>query len=143
MNWDAFLETADRLAVGTTEGDWRSAVSRAYYAVFHFFSEWLQANGTSLGKRDQAHRNLPLGLFNCGAPQLQPLARRIEDLGKQRTGADYHLAVVVSQSEATDAVQEARGIVADFQAILTTTPAATIATGFHSYLQRIGRLPPP
>ena len=30
-----FLTTADQLAQGATEADWRSAVSRAYYAVFH------------------------------------------------------------------------------------------------------------
>jgi hypothetical protein len=29
-----FLATADGLSQGPSEGDWRSAVSRAYYAVF-------------------------------------------------------------------------------------------------------------
>jgi hypothetical protein len=29
-----FLATADSLSQGPSEGDWRSAVSRAYYAVF-------------------------------------------------------------------------------------------------------------
>jgi hypothetical protein len=35
MNWRDFLPLAARLAGGTTEADWRSAVSRAYYAAFH------------------------------------------------------------------------------------------------------------
>jgi len=34
---DDFLDTARRLAAGTTQGDWRSAISRAYYACFHYF----------------------------------------------------------------------------------------------------------
>jgi hypothetical protein len=35
MNWRDFLPLATRLAAGTTEADWRTAVSRAYYAAFH------------------------------------------------------------------------------------------------------------
>jgi len=39
MQWSEFQDTAGRLAHGATEGDWRSAISRGYYAVFHFFHE--------------------------------------------------------------------------------------------------------
>jgi uncharacterized protein (UPF0332 family) len=35
MNWRDFLSLATRLATGATEADWRTAVSRAYYAAFH------------------------------------------------------------------------------------------------------------
>lgn len=35
MNWRDFLLVASRLAAETTEADWRTAVSRAYYAAFH------------------------------------------------------------------------------------------------------------
>lgn len=34
MRGREFLETADRLASMTAEPDWRSAMSRAYYALF-------------------------------------------------------------------------------------------------------------
>lgn len=45
MQASEFQDTAERLSQGTTEGDWRSAISRAYYAVFHhfldfFLSQW-------------------------------------------------------------------------------------------------------
>jgi hypothetical protein len=30
MKWREFRDTADRLAQGLTEGDWRSAISRSY-----------------------------------------------------------------------------------------------------------------
>ena len=35
MNWREFLSLAARLASGGAEADWRTAVSRAYYAAFH------------------------------------------------------------------------------------------------------------
>jgi uncharacterized protein (UPF0332 family) len=35
MNWRDFLSLAARLGADTTEADWRTAVSRAYYAAFH------------------------------------------------------------------------------------------------------------
>jgi hypothetical protein len=35
MNWRDFLALAARLARDTTEADWRTAVSRAYYTAFH------------------------------------------------------------------------------------------------------------
>ena len=50
MRWNEFLDTANRLVRGRTEGDWRSAVSRAYYAVFHYFRGFLLAHGVNLGR---------------------------------------------------------------------------------------------
>src|SRR5882724_11722358 len=42
VNMDSreFQDTARRLAQANTEGDWRSAVSRSYYFVFHFLREF-------------------------------------------------------------------------------------------------------
>jgi uncharacterized protein (UPF0332 family) len=42
---DDFLDTARRLAAGATEGDWRSAVSRAYYSLFHRIRDVCLAHG--------------------------------------------------------------------------------------------------
>jgi len=35
MNWRDFLSLAAQLAGDMAEADWRTAVSRAYYAAFH------------------------------------------------------------------------------------------------------------
>jgi uncharacterized protein (UPF0332 family) len=35
MIFRRFLAVAQRLAEGSDEADWRSAISRAYYAAFH------------------------------------------------------------------------------------------------------------
>ena len=52
MNWRDFLSLAARLAGGATEADWRTAVSRAYYAAFHVDSN------VSAGHRSARNREL-------------------------------------------------------------------------------------
>jgi uncharacterized protein (UPF0332 family) len=54
MLWSAFQDTADRLARGAEEGDWRSAISRTYYAVFHFFREFFLTHGVDVGRGGQS-----------------------------------------------------------------------------------------
>ena len=66
MRPEEFLDAADRLTRGTTEGDWRSAVSRAYYGVFHRLRDALLAQGLDVGRGGAAHFNLYSGLHNCG-----------------------------------------------------------------------------
>jgi uncharacterized protein (UPF0332 family) len=58
MQWDEFRDTAERLVKGSTEGDWRSAVSRSYYAAFHYFREFLLSGGLDVGRGAQSHFNL-------------------------------------------------------------------------------------
>jgi uncharacterized protein (UPF0332 family) len=143
MKWDAFLETARRLAQGATEGDWRSAASRAYYAVFHFFQEWLAGQGISLGSGPEAHRRLYHGRLECREGAVQAVARRIDDLRTVRNTADYHLARSFPKPRANTAVQEAEAIVATFQGLLPSVTAAVIIDDFRAYLQRALGTPPP
>ncbi|HZT79126.1 MAG TPA: hypothetical protein VFA26_02805 [Gemmataceae bacterium] len=143
MQWDEFQTTAERLALGTTEGDWRSATSRGYYAVFHYFREWLASHGLNIGQGSQAHSNLYFGLMNCGFPAVAGIANTINDLRKRRAVADYDLGVPCPQAQVTVDVQVSRDVVADFQALLATIPAAQIVDGARQHLQSIGRLGPP
>jgi hypothetical protein len=142
MDWTGFLDTAGRLAAGTTEGDWRSAISRGYYAVFHFFREWLESQGIGVGRAGQAHDNLCKGLTSCGIPDVEVIGQRIDLLRTERARADYNFKRAVSQVDANDAVQEATAIIADFQALLSTTPAATIAAAVGPIIRHRMGLPP-
>jgi hypothetical protein len=76
MRWNEFLDTANRLARGATEGDWRSAVSRGYYSVFHFFRDLLLANGVNIGQGGTSHFNLYSGLANCGDASVAKTSAR-------------------------------------------------------------------
>jgi uncharacterized protein (UPF0332 family) len=102
MNPNEFLATADRLAQGGTEGDWRSAISRAYYSVFHEFRSFFLTQGLDLGRGGQCHFNLYAGLFNCGIPSVAPLGSRVDDLRVNRVTADYDLAgTILSETQSS------------------------------------------
>ncbi len=140
MRGSEFQTTAEKLANGNSEGDWRSAISRAYYAVFHHFREWLLGHGLDVGKGGQSHFNLYTGLMNCGIATIKPLASRVDELRFNRVSADYELMRQVRQSDASKWVREGKAIVVDFQAILGVVPAAQIVQGARQHLQAIGRL---
>jgi hypothetical protein len=142
MDWRQFRDTADRLANASAEGDWRSAVSRAYYAVFHFFREWFRGQGVDLGKAGQSHANLYLGLLNCGVAAVGPLGSRVDDLREERVAADYDFQKPVRQPGAPAAVQQADRIIGDFQTALAAVSGSAVAAGARNYLQKVGRLPP-
>jgi uncharacterized protein (UPF0332 family) len=141
MRWDEFLDTADRLAAGATEGDWRSAVSRGYYAVFHHFREFLLGQGVDVGQGGACHSNLYVGLNNCGVAVVAPIANRINTLRDARARADYDLRRRVDQRQALVAARGCATVIADFAALLTTIPPAQIAAGAKRHLQSIGRIP--
>lgn len=140
MTPSEFLDSADRFAQGLTEGDWRSAVSRAYYGVFHHFREVFVSHGLNLGRSGQSHFNIYTGLLHCGVAAVAPLGSEVDTLRERRVDADYDLHIVVTQSEAADAVVTARDIIARFQAILPTVPSAQIAAGARKHLQAIGKI---
>jgi uncharacterized protein (UPF0332 family) len=141
MRPDDFLETADRLTRGTTEGDWRSAVSRAYYGVFHRLRDALLVQGLDVGRGGAAHFNLYSGLHNCGIAQVALVAQGVDLLRAARVWADYDLRRPFPQLRAAKSVQEAHSVVTDFQAVFLTTPLAHIVAGAKRYLQSIGHIP--
>jgi uncharacterized protein (UPF0332 family) len=143
MDGSEFQDTAERLAQGNTEGDWRSAMSRAYYAVFHYFRSLFLSHGLDLGRGGQAHFNLYVGLMNSGFPAITPIGGKVDDLRDNRVRADYDLNSTVSQQDAASSVQAARSILTDFQALLSTIPVNQIVDGVRNYLRSIGHLRTP
>jgi uncharacterized protein (UPF0332 family) len=88
-----FLDLADELLGGTREGDWRSAVSRAYYAAFHVARLLLDGCGFAVPHGEQAHRFLWLRLSNAGHPEVSQAGVDLEYLRRARNRADYDLHV--------------------------------------------------
>jgi hypothetical protein len=142
MNWSQFQDTAERLAHGKVEGDWRSAISRGYYAVFHYFQEFLKANGLEVRRSAQSHFNVYSGLLNCGFPEIASVASRIDGLRAHRVWADYNLSRPISMRGAQSAVNESRTLIADFQNQLGSLSPAPIVDGARRHLQSIGRIGP-
>lgn len=121
-----FLQTAERLlSTGTsTESDWRSAVSRAYYAVYlvlklEFEREiplaLLQQSGLG-GKNRISHERLPTTLKSSSNAQLSPLGDAIEALRLARIDADYMMNKTFTQPFALDQFENARELLAEIEA---------------------------
>src|SRR5262249_25817582 len=66
-----FLKQAQPWISLATEPDWRSAVSRAYYAAFHEARRMLSDLGFVVPRGDRAHAYLWRRLSNCGDIQVQ------------------------------------------------------------------------
>ena len=111
MNWRDFLALAARLATEPTEADWRSAVSRAYYAAFHVARRLLADLHFTVPRADRAHQYLVFRLSNCGEPAVEQAGRDLDTLRRLRNRADYDDAPAVTRPQAAAAVRLADGII--------------------------------
>ncbi len=110
MNWRDFLGLGLRLATGAIEAEWRTAVSRAYYATFHVARHLFSHPGFVVPRADRAHQYLVFRLSNCGEPTIEQTGRDLETLRRLRNRADYDEAPPMTQAQATAAVRLAERI---------------------------------
>jgi uncharacterized protein (UPF0332 family) len=120
MNPRDFLDVADALIEGASEAEWRSAVSRAYYAAFHIARQLLRQCGFRVPDGEQAHAYLWLRLSNCGHPDIQNTGRELRELRTVRNWADYDLDRALNQQAgfshilaATNVIQLLEGVAAE------------------------------
>lgn len=106
-----FLAIARQLASGSTEAEWRSAISRAYYATFHVARELLEDLSFAVPHADRAHVYLSRRLANCGHSQTQRAGADLNALRGDRNQADYDLHRPVTMQLAALHVRLAEQIV--------------------------------
>ncbi|HMC89832.1 MAG TPA: HEPN domain-containing protein [Gemmataceae bacterium] len=117
MNWRDFLPLATRLAAEATEADWRTAVSRAYYATFHVGRHLFSDLQFTVPRADRAHQYLVFRLSNSSDFAAEQAGRDLETLRRLRNRADYDEAPVLTQAQAVAAVQIADGIIQVLDAV--------------------------
>jgi len=127
MNWRTFVTLAARLATGTTEADWRSAVSRAYYASFHVARQLLSDLRFTVPRADRAHQYLVFRLSNGGDPDVAQAGRDLETLRRLRNRADYDDPPAFVPLQADGAVRLAEQVIARLDAA-TQDPTRTLIT---------------
>ncbi len=111
MDFREYLSLAETLAAGTTEAEWRSAVSRAYYAAFHVARELLISLGFRVPQAERAHSYLWLRLANAGAADVQIAGNRLNSLRRQRNRADYDSHPPLTQRTAANEVKNAEDVI--------------------------------
>jgi uncharacterized protein (UPF0332 family) len=118
MDAHGFLAFAESLADGVKadpslphrDAVCRSAVSRAYYALFLLAREFLDELGLDVRRIPNPHANLEQALGNSGVLSLQRLANALRMLCSARTQADYDLRPgdIESITRVQDVINEAR-----------------------------------
>jgi uncharacterized protein (UPF0332 family) len=111
MNFRDYLILARTLAGGTTEAEWRSATSRAYYAAFHVARLLLVGLGFRVPQADRAHGYLWLRLSNAGHTDTMTAGRHLGQLRRERNWADYDDRRTIPQPNAIQSVQRAEEII--------------------------------
>ena len=86
-----FLEVAKKLSQGGTAAEYRTAVSRAYYATYHVGAEFLKGVGCSISNGPSGHGEVIRNLSNCDDLELAKVGSQLTDLRSQRNFADYNL----------------------------------------------------
>jgi len=87
-----FLYLAQRLTEhGAYPIEFRSAISRAYYAAFHFGLILLREMGFPIVQNASAHEEVYYHLNNSGDDVLVKAASELHDLRTKRIHADYDL----------------------------------------------------
>jgi uncharacterized protein (UPF0332 family) len=117
MNPRDILDVATTLIAGMSEAEWRSAVSRAYYAAFHVARRLLLQCGFAVPRADQAHAYLWLRLANSGHVDVQNAGNRCSYLRGMRNWADYDLDRPFAHHPAFGQVQAAESTIQLLEAV--------------------------
>ncbi len=111
MDFRDFLSVAATLTNGATEAEWRSAISRAYYAAFHVARKLLLDLGFRVPHADRAHGYLWLRLSNAGVAEVKQAGRQLNDLRRERNRADYDDRRTILHADTADDVHFAEEII--------------------------------
>jgi len=110
------LDLAERWIVAPTEAEWRSAISRAYYAAFHDGRSLMRELGFQVPRGDPSHAYLWLRLSNSGEPQVIGAGRELNMLRRDRNFADYDIDRDLDLPVAQSQMRAARRIISVFAA---------------------------
>lgn len=91
FNWREYLQLAEHWATLPEEGNQRSAVSRAYYAVFCSCRNWIREHRpeVSLTNRGSVHQEVWKLFEYSGDKQLERIGQTLKRLRRARNQADY------------------------------------------------------
>src|SRR5436309_2678182 len=132
-----FLPLARSLTRGGTEAEWRTATSRAYYAVFHTARDLLAGLGFTVPQADRAHEYLYRRLNNCANAGVAAAAKRLHELRRRRNDADYDLHRAFPAGTPAKSVTDAETIVQVLDA-LTAAERSQITDAMKIYEQQVG-----
>lgn len=98
-----FHKLASALIGQSNSAEIRTAISRAYYAIFDLAAQFLTHSGLKLS-RTNVHVAVQHRLQNCGDPEIQRVGSQLTDLASKRVRADYDLSDELIEDQKTASV---------------------------------------
>lgn len=108
FNWSGYFQLAEELATRQNEASLRSALSRAYYYVYHLALERAETNGFKILPGEASHKQLWRNYSGSPEPACQRLAVIAERLKEKRERADYHQTYNRIADDIPDMLADAR-----------------------------------
>ena len=145
MDPNDFLHFARKLAGTTPSGaaEYRSAISRSYYAAYLVIVSFVKdfARLEPMGGSDK-HSTIKLSLMGCTDTDVKKLGMKLDTLHTQRRTADYDMASLRAESQATAlaACKQSEEIINEIDAITkSASKLATIVAEIQSWAALAGR----
>ncbi len=131
-----FLKIASDLQCSPEEAGIRTAVSRAYYAVFNYVRSYLAENNIVLPNHD-THKYLYRCVKNSGVNGTRDVGQTIDDLRGDRREADYEMRSTRWRGETCEVlVHKARLAIEEFQ----KCEGKTLIDGARNHLVNVEKL---
>jgi len=86
-----FHRLASQLVGGTTSAEFRTAISRAYYASYNVAVQILEEMGFRVSRGPAGHGDVQNRLGNSGDTEVMKVGSQLTDLHGRRIQADYRL----------------------------------------------------
>jgi len=140
MNPRDFLGIATKLSNGNTSAEYRTAVSRAYYAVYNVGVEVLGSMGIHISEGPQGHAHLQHDLGNCGDLELAKIGIQLGDLHHKRIMADYKVSDIRHDSQKTSQalVRQAEKMISSLDQCTASPRRNNIEKAIKEYRHKIG-----
>lgn len=118
FQWVDSLKLAERLAVENDEAAQRSAISRAYYYVFHLARDRATENGMFITLADSQHKLTWEFFVQSPDVECQKLGLLGQRLKEKRKKADYDLIYAGKiEQEVTDVIAKAQAFAERLQTV--------------------------
>jgi uncharacterized protein (UPF0332 family) len=119
FDWSEYLKLAEELAKRTENSALRTAMSRAYYYVYHLALDRALANGFQVKRSEGTHIQVWKTFSGSPEPACRKLAEIAGRLKEKRERADYSNYYKRLSDDVPDVLQDAK----DFAAKLAVLPS--------------------
>ena len=117
FDWTKYLNLAEELVKIDREENYRSAISRAYYAAYNLSESFLEARCPGRYQRSKglsAHRITIKELYGIPEKEIKQAAKKLGQIFADRKNADYEECIIIQKPTAEASIIRARRILETF-----------------------------